>query len=63
MEHIKSKKDKSKIDIEAFIRALWKYFNQISNYPKGNSNTFKVHIEEYHSNSLLYHLTNMKGNY
>ena len=39
-----------------------KAFNLSSNYPKGDSNTFKGYMEEYYPDTLLSHITSTNGN-
>ena len=50
------------INIGATIRVIDKNFNLTSNYLKGDSNIFKVYIEEYHPDTLLLYILSIKGN-
>ena len=49
--------------MESIVLAMNKLFCLMSNYPKGDRDTFRVHIKEYHLDSLLYHVPNTKGNW
>ena len=46
----------------SIVRSTDKCFNLTSNYPKGDGDGFKGHMEEYHPSSLLFHVKNTKGN-
>ena len=51
-----------KIDGGNIIRSVDKCFNLSENYPKGDGDTFRGHMEECHHSSLLFHAKNTKGN-
>ena len=51
-----------KVKMDAIILAMDKCFAVTVNYPKGCSDVFKVHIEEYHSDHILCHILSTKGN-
>ena len=51
-----------KINMDSIVFALNKLFCLTNNYPKGNGDAFKAHMEEYHPDNILYHVTNAKGN-
>ena len=47
--------------MNSFIRVLDKYFNQTNNYTKCDNDNFKTYIEEYHPDTVSYHIKNMIG--
>ena len=51
-----------KVDFAMIIRAIDKCFNLSSNYPKGDGDAFRGHLEEYHSDAMLYAVKTTKGN-
>ena len=51
-----------KINMESIVLAMDKLFYLISNYSKGNMEAFRIYVEEYYPDSLLYHVSNTKGN-
>ena len=44
------------------MRSVDKCFNLTANYPKGDGDSFRGHMEEYHPTALLFHAKNTKGN-
>ena len=43
-------------------RGLEKLFSLTSNYPKGDGDAFRAHIEEHHPDTLLTSAPSLKGN-
>ena len=46
----------------SIIRSVYKLFCLWNNYPKGDGNLFKSHMEEYHPDQLLRHVESTNGN-
>lgn len=51
-----------KVDFAMIIRAIDKCFNLSSNYPKGDGDAFRGHLEECYSEAMLHAVKTTKGN-
>lgn len=50
------------VDMGSIIRSVHKLFCLWNNYPKGDGDSFKSHMEEYHPEQLLRHVESTNGN-